>query len=102
VWRQNREKKDASSLWTLYHKALAVNLLRALVGSEIEDNRTMCDLRTPEALMHSFYECPRAQLAWAWPTTTLLHAQTSLDCSRGYRKAKYYAVLVLEETSSLM
>jgi hypothetical protein len=96
------KKKDVSLLWTLYHKALAVNLLRAQVGSEIEDNCTMSDLRTPEAPVHRFYECTRAQLAWAWPTTTLLHAQTSLDCLRGYRKVKYFAVLVLEGTSSLM
>jgi hypothetical protein len=86
---------DVSFLWPLY-------LLRAQVGSEIEDNCTMCDLRTPEAPMHRFYECPRAQLAWAWPTTTLLHARTSLDSSRGYRKVKYSAVLVLEGTSSLV
>jgi hypothetical protein len=96
------KKKDVSFLWTLCHKAMAVNLLRAQVGSEIEDNCTMCDPRTPEAPMNRFYECPRAQLAWAWPTTTLLLAQTSLDCSRRCRKVKYSAVLVIEETSSLM
>jgi hypothetical protein len=96
------EKRDVSFLWTLYHKAMAVNLLRAQVGSEIEDNCTMCDLRTPEARMHKFYECPRARLPRAWPTTTLLHAQTSLECSSGYRKVKYSAVLVLEETSALV
>jgi len=54
------KKKDVSFLWTLYHKAMAVKLLRTQVGSEIEDNCIMCDLTTPEAPMHSFYECPRA------------------------------------------
>jgi hypothetical protein len=39
------KKKDVSFLWTLYHKAMAVKLLRTQVGSEIEDNCIMCDLR---------------------------------------------------------
>ncbi len=50
----------------LYHKVIDVNAWKAQMWKDIDVSCPMCDLETPETLIHKFDDCPRAKMAWTW------------------------------------
>lgn len=64
VWSKNRLQKDAASIWSLYHHAIAVNKWRAQMSPNIPDACTSCDRGECESILHRFFDCPKTQAAW--------------------------------------
>jgi hypothetical protein len=51
-------------MWALYHKVIDVNAWKVQMQKDIDVSCPMCDLEIPETLIHKFYDCPRAKMAW--------------------------------------
>lgn len=71
VWRIGRPRKEAAFLWSLYHRAIAVNQWRRVASTTTSDLCTCCNRAVPESLIHAFYECEAASAAWEYATTVL-------------------------------
>jgi hypothetical protein len=70
-WRKNHAKKDAGFIWALYHKVIDVNAWKVQMWKDIDVSCPMWDLEIPETLIHKFYDCPRAKMAWTWAATII-------------------------------
>lgn len=73
VWAGTRPRKEAAFLWSVYHRAVAVNHWRHRAFPELSAECTCCERGEPETIIHCFYECELASRAWAF-VITILHA----------------------------
>jgi hypothetical protein len=82
VWRKDRVGKEAGLLWLIWHRAPAVNEWRARINRNLVTNCSVCGSGAKETVLHRFWECPAAQVAWKWGTHILNLMVTDPD-SRG-------------------
>jgi hypothetical protein len=81
VWHKSRPQKEAGFLWSVFHKAVAVNYWRAQViprNPQIPrpDSRCICCLGgVTETILHRFHHCVKTQAAWTFGLTTLYLSQ---------------------------
>jgi hypothetical protein len=83
VWNKNRSQKEASFLWSVYQKAIAVNYWRAQVIPRnpliprdpliprIDARCTCCLAGTAKTILHRFYHCSKTINAWIYGLTIL-------------------------------
>ncbi|KAG0571902.1 hypothetical protein KC19_VG052100 [Ceratodon purpureus] len=71
LWSAARPRKEAGFLWSFYHKAIAVNKWRHRSHPLTSAACPACDQGPSESLLHCFFECPAARLAWDWAQTVL-------------------------------
>ena len=69
VWVPGRPRKEAGFLWSLLHRAIAVNHWRRQTVPTLSDLCTCCTQGEPETLIHAFYACPEAAAAWRFAAT---------------------------------
>lgn len=53
VWDNMRIKKEGAFIWVIWHKAIAVNLWRARLITDVDDKCHMCACD----IMETFVEC---------------------------------------------
>ncbi|KAG0555167.1 hypothetical protein KC19_12G149200 [Ceratodon purpureus] len=63
VWRPVRPQKDAAFLWSIYHKAVAVNSWRHQIDPGIDPICSLCQ-REEETLLHRFHSCQATLALW--------------------------------------
>ncbi|KAG0575769.1 hypothetical protein KC19_5G029800 [Ceratodon purpureus] len=68
VWTAARPRKEAAFLWSLYHRAIAVNHWRQRAFPLLSEACTCCSTGESETLIHCFFSCSAATRAWqiAW------------------------------------
>lgn len=74
IWMQARPRKDAAFLWSLSHKAIAVNQWRNQSHPPTSALCTCCNHNEAETILHCFFECGAAQKAWDIGFSILYHA----------------------------
>jgi hypothetical protein len=60
IWIKIKPQKEAGFLWSVYHKAVAVNQWRARIFGANADC-TNCLGRERESIIHRFHHCPKAR-----------------------------------------
>ena len=69
VWDSNRSSKEAAFIWSIWHKAVAVNEWRARIApASISKQCIFCLPNTSESVKHKFWDCIQARRAWRWAT----------------------------------
>ncbi len=48
-----------------------MNAWKVQMRKDIDVSCPLCDLEIPETLMHKFYDCPRAKMAWTWAASII-------------------------------
>ena len=66
LWDTERVRKEAGLMWSIWHKAVAVNVWRGAISKEIDQSCPVCLKGIRETVMHTFWECEVAQKAWLW------------------------------------
>ena len=66
LWDTERVRKEAGLMWSIWHKAVAVNVWRGAISKEIDQSCPVCLKGIRETVMHTFWECEAAQKAWLW------------------------------------
>ena len=67
VWDPLRAGKEAAFLWSIWHKAVAVNEWRAKIAPAfISKQCPFCLPNTSESVKHKFWDCIQARRAWRW------------------------------------
>lgn len=74
IWDPGRSRKEAGFLWSVMHKAVAVNLWRHCGRHQTSEECPCCDDGDPESIHHCFYSCSGATQAWDFATSVLYHA----------------------------
>ena len=69
VWDPLRSGKEAAFIWSIWHKAVAVNEWRARIApASISKQCVFCLPNTSESVKHKFWDCIQARRAWRWAT----------------------------------
>jgi hypothetical protein len=63
--------KRLGVLWSIIHKAIAINVWRAQANSNIDVMCPICDLGTLKSLIHQFYDHPQGKITWSWAMTII-------------------------------
>lgn len=63
-WMAERVSKEAHLIWQLWHKAVAVNLWRGQMSTDIDTTCPTCDEHCKESVIHRFGSCDLAQSIW--------------------------------------
>jgi hypothetical protein len=58
-------------MWSVYHGAVAMNVWRACISANINNNCDYCLAAPPKILIHRFHNCPKASHAWRYAKTLL-------------------------------
>ena len=65
--------KEAAFIWSIWHKAVAVNEWRARIApASISKQCIFCLPNTSESVKHKFWDCIQARRTWRW-TTYIMH-----------------------------
>ncbi|KAG0605466.1 hypothetical protein M758_9G061800 [Ceratodon purpureus] len=76
VWKTPRPRKEAAFLWSLYHRAVAVNQWRNRAFPTSSALCQCCTAVVEESVIHCFYDCPSAARAWRLAFSALFQAAT--------------------------
>ena len=69
VWNPLRSGKEAAFIWSIWHKAVAVNEWRARIApASISKQFVFCLPNISESVKHKFWDCIQARRAWRWVT----------------------------------
>ena len=69
VWDPLWARKEAAFMWSIWHKALAVNEWRACIApASISKQCIFCLPNTSESVKHKIWDCIQALRAWRWAT----------------------------------
>ena len=61
--------KEAAFIWSIWHKAVAVNEWRARIApASISKQCVFCLPNTSETVKHKFWDCIQARRTWRWAT----------------------------------
>ena len=75
VWDPMRAGKEAAFMWSIWHKAVAVNEWRARIApASISKQCVFCMPNTSESIKHKFWDCIQARRAWRY--TYITHTTT--------------------------
>jgi len=74
IWHPSKLQKEVAYLWSVIHKAIAVNSWRAQLFPGINISCSCCDQGLEETIMHQFVECDPSKLAWDFALTVLYRA----------------------------
>ena len=66
MWDAGYTCKEASLIWLICHKAVAINTWRGVVLDQISQSDPACLTRSQETIMDKFWKCPNTQKAWKW------------------------------------
>jgi hypothetical protein len=75
VWLSRRPQKEAGFLWSVYHRAIAVNQWKSQMFRRIFPLYVCCPQQSNELVKHCMYECPRAATVWCYAQTILFTVQ---------------------------
>jgi hypothetical protein len=53
-------------MWLIWHRALAVNEWCQRININLDSRCPVCIRGANETVLHRFWECPSAQVAWRW------------------------------------
>jgi hypothetical protein len=69
IWDPLRAGKEVAFIWSIWHKAVAINEWRARIApTSISKQCIFCLPNTSELVKHKFWDCIQAQRAWRWAT----------------------------------
>jgi hypothetical protein len=69
VWDPLHSGKEAVFIWSIWHKAVAVNEWRARIApASISKQCIFCLPNTSESVKHKFWDCIQAHRTWKWAT----------------------------------
>lgn len=74
VWRPDHPRKEAGFLWSLLHKAVAVNQSRNQSHPLTSAECTCYNTGAIESIQHCFFDCEAASSAWDFAFSVLHHA----------------------------
>ena len=63
TWRSSRAQKEAAFLWSIWHKAIAVNEWRHKISHIIDTSCPFCPGHN-ESILHRFWGCELARSTW--------------------------------------
>lgn len=66
IWTSARTRKEAGLLWLISHRDVAVNEWRRSCNNAMLASCVMCDGGHTESILHRFWDCEVAALAWKW------------------------------------
>ncbi|KAG0595756.1 hypothetical protein M758_UG194400 [Ceratodon purpureus] len=66
TWTSVRPRKESVFIWSIFHKAVAVNVWRHRASAAISVICHVCPRGGVESLFHRFYECPRVFNLWGY------------------------------------
>jgi hypothetical protein len=75
VWLSRRSQKEAGFLWSVYHRAIAVNQWRYQMFRRLSPLCVYCPQQCIESVRQCMFECPRAATVWRYAQTLLFVAQ---------------------------
>ena len=69
IWDPFRVGKETAFIWSIWHKAIAVNEWRArITPTSLSKQCVFCLPHTSEFVEHKFWDCIQARRAWRWAT----------------------------------
>ena len=83
MWDVERTRKEASLMWMIWHKAVAMNARRGAISAKVDQSCSVCLCGIKETVMHGFWECPAAQKAWSWCESIMNYLVPIGEGSRG-------------------
>jgi hypothetical protein len=66
TWDSERICKEAGLIWLTWHRAVAINEWRGQFTTTTPQGCPMCLSGAPELVLHRFWECKSAKVAWFW------------------------------------
>ena len=72
TWRAKRAQKESAFIWSIWHKAIAVNEWRQKININTDVSCPLCP-GLSESIIHRFWECTQAYSTWTW-CSSLIHA----------------------------
>jgi hypothetical protein len=64
-------KKNVSLIWMVWHQAIVINVWHAKINKDIAMMCPFCNLEALKSLIHRFWDCHKAKMAWEWAFTIL-------------------------------
>jgi hypothetical protein len=71
VWVIRRPQKEAAFLWSVYHRAIAVNQWRAQMFNGIPATCVCCPLQMFETVQHRVFECVHTIVIWNYAQSVI-------------------------------
>jgi hypothetical protein len=75
VWVIRRPQKEAAFLWSVYHRAIAVNQWRTQMFNGIPATCVYCPLQMSETVQHRVFECVRTNVIWNYAQLVIFTSQ---------------------------
>ena len=69
VWDKTHSCKEGAFIWSIWHKAVAVNAWRVMFIEAIDNTCHMCMVDILETIIHKFWDCRIALRAWDHSTS---------------------------------
>lgn len=67
VWDKTHSCKEGVFIWSIGHKAVAVNAWRDMFIKDIDNTCHMCMADIMKTIIHRFWDCRIALRAWTTP-----------------------------------
>lgn len=64
VWDKTWTRKEGTFIWSIWHKAMAVNTWCVMFIKDIDDKCCMCNNDILKAIAHMFWDCRIVRRAW--------------------------------------
>ena len=61
-----KHKKEVALLWSVIHKAIAVNERHGKISTDIDKNGPRCGSKSVELVEHRFFSCPLVEQGWRY------------------------------------
>lgn len=94
VWRPDRPRKEAGFLWSMLHKAVAVNQWRNQSHPPTSAHCTCCNLEVTESIQHCFFDCTAAVSAWDFAISVLHHAARTPTRNNRWDRLEWHHCLI--------
>jgi len=82
---KKRSKKEVGFFWSLWHKALAINIWREKINHKIQVDCSSCEHGTLETIMHRFWQCTKTKTTWEQTFSFLYSLKSPIDVSLAWR-----------------
>ena len=66
IWHKAKAQKEATFLWSVIHKAMAINEWHSKISVEIDQSCSHCGPQLIKLVEHMLYNCPLAHHVWRY------------------------------------
>ena len=66
IQHKAKAQKEVALLWSVIHKAIAVNERHGKISTDIDKNGPRCGSKSVELVEHRFFSCPLVEQGWRY------------------------------------